>query len=72
MNNPYMPRMGGMNNPMGNMQQMMQRFQQFRQSFQGDPQQQIQQMLNSGRISQQDYNSAYQMAQQFQRMMGGK
>lgn len=72
MNNPLMggmPRMGG---PMGNIQQMMQRFQQFRQSFQGDPRQQVQEMLNSGKINQQQYNNAYQMAQQFQRMMGGK
>ena len=72
MNNPLVgsaPQMGG---PIGNMQQMMQRFQQFRQSFQGDPRQQIQQMMNSGKVSQSDYNNAYQMAQQFQRMMGGK
>lgn len=71
MNNPLMggmPNMGGM----GNMQQLMQRFQQFRQAFQGNPQQQIQQMLNSGQVSQERYNQAYQMAQQFQKMMGGK
>ena len=43
MNNPF--------NMMGNpMQMIMQRFNQFRQTFQGDPQQQVQQMLNSGRI----------------------
>ena len=71
MNNPLlggMPQMGGQ---FGNIQQMMQRFQQFRQSFQGDPRQQVEQMLNSGKVSQQAYNNAYQMAQQFQRMMGG-
>ena len=71
MNNPLlggMPQMGG---PFGNIQQMMQRFQQFKQSFQGDPRQQVEQMLNSGKVSQQAYNNAYQMAQQFQRMMGG-
>lgn len=72
MNNPLlggMPQIGG---PFGNIQQMMQRYQQFRQSFQGDPRQQVEQMLNSGKCSQQQYNNAYQMAQQFQRMMGGK
>ena len=72
MNNPLvggMPQMGG---TMGNMQQMMQRFQQFRQTFQGDPRQQIQQLMNSGKVSQSAYNQAYQMAQQFQKMMGGK
>ena len=51
---------------------MLQRFQQFRQNFKGDPQQQVQQLLNSGRVTQQQYNQAVQMAQQFQRMFGGK
>lgn len=50
----------------------VQRFQQFRQSFQGNPKDQVQQLLNSGRVTQQQYNQAVQMAQQFQRMMGGK
>lgn len=51
---------------------MLQRFQQFMQNFKGDPQQQVQQLLNSGRVSQQQYNQAVQMAQQFQRMFGIK
>ena len=51
---------------------MLQRFQQFRQNFKGDPQQQVQQLLNSGRVSQSQYNQAVQMAQQFQRMFGLK
>ena len=65
-----------MSNPLFNMmgQQMpnnlLQRFQQFQQMFRGDPRQQIQQMLNSGRISQGQYNQAVQMAQQLQRMIG--
>lgn len=49
---------------------IIQRFQQFQQMFRGDPRQQIQQMLNSGKISQGQYNHAVQMAQQLQRMMG--
>ena len=49
---------------------LFQQFQQFAQSFTGDPRQQIQQLLNSGRVSQTQYNSAVQMAQQFQRMLG--
>lgn len=56
----------------GNQNNLMQRFQQFRQNFHGDPQQQVQQLLNSGRVSQQQYNQAVQMAQQFQRMFGIK
>ena len=50
---------------------LLQRFQQFKQTFSGNPQEQIQQMLNSGRISQEQYNRAYQMAQQLQRMING-
>ena len=51
---------------------MMQRFQQFQQMFRGDPKQQVQQMLNSGKVSQAQYNQAVQMANQLQRMMGIK
>ena len=66
-----------MSNPLYQMmgQQMppiMQRFQQFQQMFKGDPKQQVQQLLDSGRVSQQQYNNAVQMAKQFQQMMGGK
>ena len=62
------PLFGMMQNQMPN--NIMQKFQQFAQMFRGDPRQQIQQMLNSGRISQGQYNQAVQMAQQIQRMMG--
>lgn len=53
-------------NPMGG---LLQRFQQFQQNFRGDPKQQVQQLLNSGRISQAQYDQAVQMAQQLQQMM---
>ena len=69
MSNPLFQMMG--NQPNG-MQQMMQRFQQFQQAFRGDPRQQVQQLLNSGKVSQQQYDQAVRMAQQFQRMMNGK
>lgn len=51
---------------------MVQQFMNFKNNFRGDAQQQVQQLLNSGRISQQQYNYAVQMAQQFQRMLGGR
>ena len=51
---------------------LLQRFQQFQRTFQGDPRQQIQQLMNSGKVNQQQYNQATQMARQFQRMLGGK
>ena len=59
-----------MNNPFSQIQNIMQRFQQFQQTFRGNPTQQIQAMMQSGKVSQGQYNQAVQMAQQFQRMMG--
>ena len=65
-----------MSNPLFGMMQnqngLLQKFQQFRQTFRGDPSQQIQQMLNSGKVNQQQYNQAVQMANQFRQMLGGK
>lgn len=68
MSNPLFQQMGGQM-PNG---AFMQRFQQFQQVFKGDPRQQVQQLLNTGRVSQAQYNQAVQMAQQLQRMMGIK
>lgn len=48
---------------------ILQQLQQFRQTFRGDARQQVQQMLNSGRVTQEQYNQAVQMAQQIQQMM---
>ena len=63
-------------NPLFGMMQnnnpLMQRFQQFQKMFKGDPRQQVQQMLNSGKVSQAQYNQAVQVAQQIQRMIGIK
>ena len=58
--------------PMNGMQAMMRRFQQFQRMFTGDPRQQVQQLLNSGKVTQQQYDQAVQMAKQFQQMLGGK
>lgn len=51
---------------------MLQQFMQFRQNFTGNAQQQVQQLLNSGKVTQQQYDQAVRMAQQFQRMLGGR
>lgn len=48
---------------------VMQRFMQFRQQFHGNPQEQVQQLLNSGKISQAQYNQAVNMANQLRQMM---
>ena len=65
--NPIFQMMQGGNNPMN---QLMQKFNQFRQTFRGDPRQQVQQLLNSGKVSQEQYNQAVQQVQQLQKMMG--
>ena len=69
MNNPLFEMFGGQGQIMN---PVMKRFQQFRQMFSGNPQQQVQQMLNSGKITQAQYNQAVQMANQMMKMMGGK
>jgi hypothetical protein len=64
-----------MSNPLFNQMTgngLLQQLQQFAQSIKGDPRQQIQQMLNSGKISQQQYNDAVQKAQSLQKMLFGK
>jgi len=66
MSNPLFNMMGGnqIQNPM--LQQLMQ----FKNNFKGDPRAQVQQMLNSGRVSQAQYDQAVKMANQIQKMMG--
>lgn len=51
---------------------LVSRFNQFRQSFRGNPQEQVQNLLRSGKISQQQYDRAVRMAQQFQQILGIK
>lgn len=66
--NPLYQQMQGQQQAPG-VGQILQQFNQFRQSFKGDPQQMVQQLLNSGRVSQQQYNQAVQMAQQLQNFL---
>lgn len=71
MTNPLYNALGGgkMPGPMGQFGQMMQQFQQFRQSFQGDPKAEVQKLLQSGKMSQQQLNQLQAMAQQFQQFL---
>lgn len=71
MANPLFQALGGgqMPGPMGQFQHMMQQFQQFKANFQGDPQQEVQKLLQSGRITQQQLDQIQQMAKQFQTML---
>lgn len=57
------------NTPMGNAQNLMAQYKQFRNTFKGDPQQKIQEMLNSGQITQQQVNQARSMAAQLKNFL---
>lgn len=68
MSSPLFNALGGGKMPgvMGQFQQMMQQFQQFRNNFQGNPKQEVEKLLQSGKMSQQQLNQLQAMAQQFQ------
>lgn len=69
MSNPFYQAMGGNVNPLGNFGQLVQKFQQFKTSFQGDPKAEVEKLLQSGRLNQQQLNQLQQMAKQFQSLM---
>lgn len=69
MSNPLYNSMN-QNQPTGG--NLIQRFNQFRQNFHGDPQQQVQQLLNSGKVTQQQYNEAVRKARIIQNLLGIK
>jgi len=60
-NNYSMPQL---NNAMN----ILKQFNQFKSTFQGDPQRQVQELVNSGRMSQAQLNQYMQMAKQMQSM----
>lgn len=67
MSSPIFNAMGG--NRGGN---MMQQFQRFMREMKGkNPQEEVNKLLQSGKINQQQLNQAQQMAQQFQHMFSG-
>ena len=71
MSNPLFQALGGgqMPGPMGNFAQMVQQFNQFKASFKGDPKAEVEKLLQSGAISQDQLNHLQQMAKQFQSLM---
>lgn len=56
-------------NPVWN---IFQQFKQFEANFKGDPRQRVQELLNSGQMSQQQFNYLSNLAQQFQSMFNRK
>ena len=58
-----------MNNGLAN---LMGQFNQFKKNFNGDPRQRVQELLDSGQMSQQQFNQLSLAATQFQNMMRGR
>lgn len=67
MSNPLFNMFG--NSQFGNMQNMVSQFNQFKKTFKGDPRQQVQELLNSGKVSQAQYDQAVQMANALKNML---
>ena len=70
--NPLFNALGGGQMPgaMGQFQNMVRQFQQFKQSFKGDPKAEVEKLVQSGKISQQQLNQLQQVASQFQQLLG--
>jgi hypothetical protein len=54
------------------MEQIVQQVRSFKEQFKGDPREEVQRLLNSGQMSQQQFNELSQQAQQILRFMGGR
>ena len=68
MSNPFFAALVGNRND-GGFGQMAQAFQQFRASFRGDPKAEVERLLQSGQMSQQQLNQLQQLAHQFRGLM---
>lgn len=67
MSNKLFQEMGSVGNPYA---QMIGEINKFAQSIKGNPQQMVQKLLNSGEMSQSEFNRLSQMAQQIAPFMG--
>lgn len=74
MPNPLFNELGGGRAPqmpgqMGQFQRMMQQFQQFKANFNGDPKAEVEKMMQSGKLTQQQLNQLQAVARQFQGLL---
>ena len=71
MANPLFQALGGGQMPgqMGQFQRMMQQFQQFKANFNGDPKAEVEKMMQSGKLTQQQLNQLQAVARQFQGLL---
>lgn len=74
MPNPLFNALGGGRAPqmpgqIGQFQRMMQQFQQFKANFNGDPKAEVEKMMQSGKLTQQQLNQLQAVARQFQSLL---
>lgn len=55
--------------PFGNANRLMSEFNQFKSNFQGDPKQKVQELMNSGQMTQEQFAQLSSMAQAFQQLI---
>ena len=67
MANPLYQAMGNQSNPMAD---LIRQAKEFKKSFNGNPREEVQRLLNSGQMSQQQFNQLSQIAQQVVQAMG--
>lgn len=65
--NPLFNAMGGQTNPMAD---LIRQVRDFRKQFTGNPRQEVERLLQTGQMSQQQFNHFSQMAQQIVQAMG--
>lgn len=68
MSNPLFNMMNK-SNMQGGPMQMMQQFMEFKKSFKGNPKEEVEKLLTSGKINQQQLNQIQSMASQFEAML---
>ena len=69
MANSLFNQFGVQNNPL---EQLAQQAKEFRKQFSGNPRQEVERLLQTGAMSQQDFNRYSQIAQQVAQFMGNK
>lgn len=69
MSNSLFNQFGKQNN---SLEQLAQQARDFRRQFSGNPRQEVEKLLQTGAMSQQDFNRYSQIAQQVVQMMGNK
>ena len=62
---------GQMFAPLSNMTNLINQYNNFRSTFQGDPEQKVKDLLNSGQMTQAQFNELSQAAKAFQQLLKG-